>query len=555
MAAKLLCHFRHLLSHRPPLSSPFRRSLHLNPTTSSHLTLTSELLSLFSILAGNPNSPKILRSVDAILAQSHLLDCTTSVLVLRGLAQSSKLTRAKTLLSSLNKRAQISNFFLYSIVLQSLLPQNPIRDVESVWNEVSAIPFGEFTEIFVFYICRRCDDAVDIELLCRRILSSRWPLSAGAFAALIGALCLKKNPNPNFSREVLMEMVERAFEVDDFCYYTVFRSFCRIGDVSGADSVLRSMIQRRNYELDLFVYEDFLHCLCKAGKFREARKLFDRMLKRGKIHDLGLGNNLKPGRRIIFQLSSPNLISETMAFEAYFRSLCSHGRLEEAEILVEEAAGKHIMPVVSVDKEFVNALFSTGRHDEAIRFFESKRKKRDVSAGDIAATVISGLCNNKRVDKSHELACELANEGYVLTSCVWNLIMKSYWEDGRAEKAMDVFEGIKSGNFCAFLRPDGSTYEIMIRGLLSIGMVEKATRVLEEMGRRKFAPSVDLYSVLVRTLHCFGRSKEAHGYLNFMIENGVFVSYAQWEVLFKSLTSIYVGGIFPRTNQGDYDAK
>ncbi|KAK8961668.1 hypothetical protein KSP40_PGU002401 [Platanthera guangdongensis] len=496
MAAKLLCHFRQLLSHLPLLSSPFRRSLHLNPTISSNLDLTSELLSLFSILAGNPNTPKILRSVDAILAQSHLLDCTTSVLLLRGLAH---------------------------IVLQSLLPQNPIRDVESVWNEASAISFGEFTEIFVFYICRWCDDAMDIELLCRRILWSRWPLSAGAFVALIGALCLKKNPNPNLSREVLMEMVERAFEVDDFSYYTVFRSFCRIGDVSGADSVLRSMVERRNYGLDLFVYEDFLHCLCKAGKFREARNLFDRMLKRDKIHDLGLDNNLKPGRRIIFQLSPPNLISKTMTFEAYFRSLCSHS--------------------------------STGWHDEAIRFFESKRKKGDVSAGDIAATVISGLCNNKRVDKSHELACELAIEGYVLTSCVWNLIMKSYWEDGRAEKAMDIFEGIKSGNFCAFFRPDGSTYEIMIRGLLSIGMVDKATRVLEEMGRRKFAPSVDLYSVLVRALRCFGRSKEAHDYLNFMIENSVFVSYAQWEVLFKSLTSINVGGIFPRTNQEDYDAK
>ncbi|PKU87927.1 pentatricopeptide repeat-containing protein At5g61990, mitochondrial [Dendrobium catenatum] len=536
--------FRSLLSHLRPFyfyykasaaPAASRRSLHLNQAIHFYSDLSADLLTLFANLSKNPNNPKILSLVDSILTQSHLLDSTASVLVLRGLAQSNKLTRAKNLLSSLRQRGQIPILFLYTIVLQCLLPRSHIRDVECAWSEV----FGESTlERFVFYASMRCDDTLDVEPLCRRLLSCQWELSRNASTALIGALCLKKNPDPGLAREVLRGMVERALEVDDLSYYTVFGSFCRIGDLSGADSMLKEMYGLINCGLDLLVYEDFLGCLCKAGKFREARKLFDKMSRSAKRHGSSLGTNVKPGRRIIFQLSSSNMISETMAFEAYFRSLCSYGRLEEAESLLKEATRKYLVTGVCVMKSFVNALFSAGRHEEAIRFFNAERKRRGVSVGDLATTVIVCLCGIDRVDDGYELGCDLVNEGYVLTAWVWNLIMKRYWEDGKTEKAMDIFEGIKLGTLCAFLRPDGSTYAIMINGFLRVGMIEKATTVLEEMRREKFAASVDLYLVLVRNLHLCGRSKEALGYLNYMIENGVFVSYTQWEVMFESLTSI-----------------
>ncbi|XP_020582981.1 pentatricopeptide repeat-containing protein At3g07290, mitochondrial-like [Phalaenopsis equestris] len=548
--------FRWSLSYFPPFpsfsptSTASHRSLHLT-TIPSYTEFTAHLLALFSNLSKTPNNPKILSFVDSILTQSHFLDSTASLLVLRGLSRSNKLARAKTLMSSLKQRDQIPTFFLYSIVLQCLLPRNPIRDVECAWSEVSGHSNCAVTERFVFYVSSRSDDALDLEPVCRRLLSNQWALSRNACTALIAALCLKKNPNPGLAREVLRGMVERSLEVDELSYYTVFRSFCRIGDLCSADSVLRDMLCMRACGLDLLVYEDFVRCLCKVGKFREARKLFDKVSKSDRKHSSSLGTNVKSGRRIIFQLRFSGVISETMAFEAYFRSLCRYGRLEEAENLLQEAMRKYLVPGVCVMKSFVNALFSAGRHEEAIRFFRVERKRGDASAGDLAATVIANLCNIDRVDDGYELACEVVNEGYVLTAWVWNLIMKSYWEGGRIDNAMAIFEGIKLGTLCPFLRPDRSTYAIMIHVLVRMGMVEKATGIFEEMRREKFAASVDLYGVLVRNLHFCGRSKEAQEYLNYMIENGVFVSYAQWEVLFESLSSINGNGVFPRICQED----
>ncbi|PKA58194.1 hypothetical protein AXF42_Ash012917 [Apostasia shenzhenica] len=65
-----------------------------------------------------------------------------------------------------------------------------------------------------------------------------------------------------------------------------------------------------------------------------------------------------------------------MTFEAYFQALCRSERLEHAEILLKEAAEKHLESEVCVQKSFINALFRSCRHVESIRFFEAKKKKK-----------------------------------------------------------------------------------------------------------------------------------------------------------------------------------
>ncbi|PKA65612.1 Protein Rf1, mitochondrial [Apostasia shenzhenica] len=525
-----------------------RRFFHLNQAAVSSLQLPKDLLALVSSLSENPNNPKILRDIDSILLRSHLLDSTTSVFLLRGLARSRKITRAKILLSSLKQRAKIPDPFLYSIVLQCLLPHNPIRDVELVWNEISGDHSASGAASFVVHFCRRCDDALDVVPLCRRILSCRWAISCEGYAAMISALCLKKNPNPALARDVLKEMLELGLKVDDLSYYSVFRSFCKAGDPSGADSVMRIMGEKRIHDMHYLIYADFVYSLCKAGKFREARKLFDKMSKRDErrnehIEQLGTTpkSPLKPGRRIIFQLSSSKLISKAMAFEAYFRALCSSGRLEDAEILLKEAAEKHVEHEVCVQKSFINALFCSGRHAEAIRFFEAEKKKkkkkknRYVYVNEFADSVISSLCKIGRVEESHQLLRQLVNEGFFPTASIWNAVMESYCEVGRVDEAMGIFEGLNSGDLGSSVRPDGSSFSIVIHQLLSRREVEKARNVVEEMVRRKFQAGVDLYCELVNSLQSCGRFEEANYYLNSMIESGVLVSYSQWEVMAELL--------------------
>ena len=356
--------------------------------------------------------------------------------------------------------------------------------------------------------------------------------------ALVGAMCRINDPNRPLGRVVLNEMEERGMEPDDLTYFAVFQSFCMIGNVLEADSVLRDWSRRRVFELDVSIYGSFLYGLCKSGKFREARKLFDKLTARDHDEQIAVDCSplVKPRRRAIFQLTYPGTISKVMAFEAYFRSLCSFGRVDEAEVLLKLAMKKSAAPETCVYHGFIKALFGAGRADDALQFFESERKKGHVAARDHAVAIIFGLCENGRVEGGRELLNEMIDEGFVPTARVWNQIIKSYWETGSEEKAKELFEEMRSG-LCDRhkTRPNAESYSLMVGKFLENGEVEMGISLLGEMVEKKLKAGVDLYSGIVRGLHKGGRVEESHKWLNQMIESGILVSYDGWESLYDSI--------------------
>ncbi|XP_008777992.2 putative pentatricopeptide repeat-containing protein At1g12700, mitochondrial [Phoenix dactylifera] len=513
--------------------------LHTASQPFSNLRYAQDFSALVRNLSRNRNNPRLLAAVDSTLAKTPLLDSTTSVLVLRGLSRCKKLTRAKAVLSGLKERGTIPEPFLYSLVLQCLVPESPIRDVESVWREIGSGPSNRCMDAsdFVLYLCRRSEDAAEIERVCHRVSSSRWDLRREGYVALIGAMCEGNNPNPGLARNVLREMEEKGFEADELTYFALFQSFCRTGDVLEADSVLRTLVDRWDHELDISVYGNFFYSLCKSGRLREARKLFDKLAKKDRGLEVNPAPCLKPGRRVIFQLSPSNKVTKVMTFEAYVRSLCSAGRVEDAERMLKEAARKSMVPEICVCRSFIEALFRAGRVDDAIGFFEAEKRRRHAEAGAMAAAVIEGLCEMGRVDEGCRLLCEMVDEGFVPTAKVWNWILESYWEEGRVWEATGLFDRMRSG-ICGGggARPTASTYSVMIHGFLRKGDIMTAISLLEDMAREKMPVSFSLCSGVALSIHAQGELELLHDYLNKMIENGILVSYAAWELLFESMT-------------------
>ncbi|CAL9773192.1 unnamed protein product [Musa acuminata subsp. burmannicoides] len=527
------------LRDSPFAASP--RPFHASSTSSPRLPKTPcfQSLSFFlQYLSKTPSDPKSLAALDSALAEAHLLDSTASVLLIRALSRRKMLTRAKSVLSGLKQRGIVPDLFLYSLVLQCLLPESPIRDVESVWHDIrGGGPDGiSGASDFVIGLCRRRVDASEIEQVYRRVSRSRWSLSRQRYMALIGAFCQSSCPNPSLARAVLREMEEKGFEADELTYFAIFRSFCRVGNVFEADLVLRSMVDRWNCKLDILIYGNFLYGLCKSGKLREARKLFDKLLKKGQNIKDSLIPVLKPGRRVIFQLSSTKLISETVAFGAYFQSLCKTGRVEEAEMLLKEATEKNIPVETCVYVSFIEALCRAGRAEDAVEFLDLEKKKQSVSVGDITVAVIAGLCKLGQVDDGYRLLLEMVNEGVSPTAQVCNWILKSYWEAGRMEEAIGLFEKLRAGNCGGCVRPNASTYSLMIHGYLGRGDIAMAVSFVEQMEREKMQVDVGLHTSVVRSLYTTGKLEETHHYMNKMIESGTIVSYAEWEEFVNSMT-------------------
>lgn len=390
---------------------------------------------------------------------------------------------------------------------------------------------------FVVYLCRRGEDAAEIERVYHRVSSSRWDLRREGYVALIGAMCEGNNPNPGLARNVLRDMEEKGFEADELTYFALFQSFCRTGKVSEADSVLWSLVDRWNHESDMSVYGNFFYGLCKSGRFREARKLFDKLAKKDGRLEVNPSPRVKPGRRVIFQLSPSNKVTKVMAFEAYVRSLCSAGRVEDAERMLKEATRKSVVPEICVYRSFVEALFRAGRVDDAIGFFKAEKRKTNVEVGVVmAAAVIEGLCKMGRADEGCQLLCEILDEGFVPTANVLNWILESYLEEGRFGEAAGLFDRMRDGSYGGGAKHDASTYTVMIHGFLRKGDGMTAISLLGDMGREKMPVNFSLCSAVAPSFHAQGKLEELDNYLNKMIENGILVSFAAWESLFESMT-------------------
>ncbi|XP_006852897.2 putative pentatricopeptide repeat-containing protein At1g12700, mitochondrial [Amborella trichopoda] len=486
--------------------------------------------SLFTVLKKENKNLQALRSLDSLLKNDLLFDSATSVLVIHRLCEINQLVRAKKVLSQLTRNPKISGFFLYSIVIHCIVKDGRIKDVECTFEEI--IGNGSLANInvstFMNYLCK-LGKAREAKNVCQRVLMENVILEYQSYLALIGGLCQK---NEAFlAGEVLRAMEQNGFQPDYITHLLMFQCFCRLGLVYEADIILRSMIMK-NYTLDICVYGSFIHGLCKSGKLREADKLFKKLINKETTLRVP---NVKPGRRAIFQLNVSGAIPEIMAYEAYCRSLCNVGQLEEAGVVLKALMSKRNVPETCVYGSFIRGLCRAGRVSEAMEFFNTMRKKGWVSNVEITLCVIKALCEIAKTNEALGLFDELSKGGFVPTTSVINDFLTGYWRERQLNDAMRLFERIMDGS-CG--KPDASTYSIMVTGLCENGHLSKALCIFQEMINNKVPVNGSLYDIIIRGLCKIGSFQEAHMLLNEMIENGYLASYLGWSSLVDSMLEL-----------------
>ncbi|KAL6012624.1 hypothetical protein ACLOJK_003113 [Asimina triloba] len=507
---------------RPPSPSPPLK----NPTT--HLSFLTDFASLIRGLSKDRRNLNLLSSLDSILGNTHLLDSSTAVYVVDGLCQLKKLTRAKDVLTHLKKRGNFPDFFLYSLVFHCLVKDGGFADVESVWADVCGSNFSGFdASDFIIHVCR-LGDGVEIENVCRRVLMGRWEPKQQCYVALVGTLC--RTGACHLAIEVFQRIEEVGFELDDLTYIALFQALCRNGDLLEADLILQKLVCRK-CKLDICIYGSFIYGLCKTGKFREAEKLFQRLIARRSSKPSPV-LNLKARRRLIFQLDLQEAVPEVMAYEAYCRSLCSVGKVAEAELLLREMMRKRTVPEVCVFLSFIKALFRAGRADDAVRFYRVQRKKGLISTAGIVDAVIRGLCQLGRIDDALEILSVIENDGFVPDVGIFNCILGCYWKEGRIDEAIALFKRMKDGK-CG--TPDVLTYTLAISGLCENGNVNEAVSIFQEMIEGNAQVSGAMYRAIIKGWSNCGRFEESHKYLNRMLEDGYLVSYIGWKLVFNSV--------------------
>ncbi|KMT20573.1 hypothetical protein BVRB_1g005550 [Beta vulgaris subsp. vulgaris] len=489
--------------------------------------LLSQFHSLTKTLAQNSRNFRVLSQLDSLLSQTELFDSVTSIAIFEGLCKLKKLNRAKNVFLHLKDNLKVYPYFAFSLVFDCLVKDGNLDDVEVQWNDISNGYEINLSD-YVIYVCK-CGDFDEIKKVYERVLMGSRVLGRQSYVALIGVLC--RYDEGLMAKSVVHEMYYRGFRVDDVTYIVVFQCFCRNGDLDGADWVLRKLING-GFDVDVCIYGSFMYGLCEVGKFREASKLFDKLIKRDCFSGSKAGL-LKEGRRAIFQLSYKGVIPEMMVYEMYVRSLCAVGKLDDAELLLKKIMKKSSMAQICVYGSFIKALFRVGREEDALKFFNVECKKGFVCSDELARFVIVQLCEKGGVDDAMKIFDEFTGKStFISTVALCNCLLGSLWDAGRTMEAERYFEGMNKGELSP---PNIATYRLMVCGFCNQGSLGKAIDIFEEMLSKNIPTDKIIYEEVIALLCKQGCPAEAYEYLDSMTRNGSTISYTVWKRVFRAL--------------------
>lgn len=469
---------------------------------------------------------KALRALDSMLDQVYSLDSATMIVVIDGLCKLNKLGRAKVILAELRRMGAVPEGLLYDVVVNCV--EGKLGDIENVWRDIGGggTDSGNFNYVrFIRYLCGKGEMQEAVKVF-RMVVEAGYPLDEQSYVAFIGGLC--KAGEGDLAKEVVPLMKREGYFPDMVTYIGLFQCFCKVGNMYEADIILRKMI-RRNYEADICVYTSFIGGLCRTGKLREAKKLFQKLIKKDAVVRVP---SVKSSKRAIFQLNVSGAIPEFVAYATYMRSLCNVGKFKEAGVLLKEMLQKGLRPDFCVLNSFIEGFCKSGKIDEARKFYHHINERGLISRTESTVSLIHGLCEADRSDEAIHLFDELIDDGFTPTASTCNALIICHWKAGKADIAKRIFERMLNRS-CG--SPDISTYNIMLNGLCNHGYVVPACFLFQLMRNTRVLVNDVSYSTVFRGLCSIGYLESAHKLLNEMIETGYVFTFNGWKILSEAM--------------------
>lgn len=208
-------------------------------------------------------------------------------------------------------------------------------------------------------------------------------------------------------------------------------------------------------------YNSVLDALAKNGKFDEAMRLFDRMLKE---HN--------PPAKLTVNLGSFNVMVD---------GYCTEGKFKEA----------------------IEVFRSTG---------ESRCKPDTLSFNNL----IEQLCNNGMILEAEEVYGEMEGKGVNPDEYTYGLLMDTCFKENRPDDAASYFKKMVDSG----LRPNLAVYNRLVDGLVKVGKIDDA-RFFFDLMVKKLKMDVASYQFMMKVLSEAGRLDDVLQIVGMLFDNGV----------------------------------
>ncbi|KAJ4721893.1 Pentatricopeptide repeat-containing protein [Melia azedarach] len=282
---------------------------------------------------------------------------------------------------------------------------------------------------------------------------------------------------PRYSIVLYSQMLQDFLAPNNFTFPCALGACCNDNAVEEGKQV-HAHVFKFGFGSDGFSQNSLMHMYVKFESLEEARRVFDKMVKR-------------------------NVVSWTTLISGY----AQRGYIDEALKIFESSMTQRNSVVWNA---MIAAYVQSNRFHEAFALFDRMRAEKVVLDKYVAASMLSACTGLGALEQGKWIHCYIEKNGIELDSKLATTIIDMYCKCGCLEEAFEFFNGLDYRGV--------SSWNCMIGGLAMHGKGEVAIELFQEMERKMVAPdNVTFVNVLSACAHS-GLIKEGRYYFSYMTE-------------------------------------
>ncbi|XP_073124075.1 pentatricopeptide repeat-containing protein At1g10270-like [Henckelia pumila] len=333
--------------------------------------------------------------------------------------------------------------------------------------------------------------------------------------------------------------------------------------INDAVSLLREMLNK-GHGADSLVYNNVILGFLNLGNLEKANELFDELKERCTVYD-GVVNAAfmdwffkqekpKEAMESYRDLMGRNYRMVPATRNVLLETLLRHGKHKEAWDLFNDMLDDHTPPTFqAVNSDtfnmMVNECFKEGKVEEAMEVFKRSGKgvKSKPFQMDVAGfnNMILRMCELEMMDEAEQYYKQLCDKSLSPDVNTYRILIDTYIKVDRVENMLEKYAkmvdlGLRvipqyANKWFGFLiekgksfdcipvlskmadrepKPDVTTYDIVIRGLVEVGNYDAITNVLREMTNHGVGTSASLKDFVLDVFEKQGRRVEIENILN-----------------------------------------
>ncbi|XP_010258297.1 PREDICTED: pentatricopeptide repeat-containing protein At5g15280 [Nelumbo nucifera] len=450
----------------------------------------TEALELLDTMLGNNMSP----SLDVL------------VLVAHHPCRSFKLEKIMALKEIMLREQPAMYLSVYKALTNWLCDIGEVGEAAILFQEMLAkgvVPDAESCNVMVQGFCK-ISNLTKVRELLGMMIKKNFSLSILSYRNLVCLMCLKGRlfHALNIKSLMLREINSTSLVVYNILILHLFRS----GYNSYVTTLLGEM-QKKNLLLDKVTYNFLVHGYYKCKDVPKSVQTLETMIDKG----------LKPSNRSLTtvirhyctngELNKALELSKVMQIRGWVHGsviqnsiaegLLSQGRLQEAEIFLDQLRNKGLIPNCTSYDVLIKRFCGHGRINKAVDLINIMLKKGNIPCFTSYDSVIQGLCNYKALGQALDFHSEMLNRNLEPGISSWDALVSGLCADGQTAKAEMLLDSMHQLG----LIPTQNMYHIVINRYCLENHLQKASNVLHKMQRNGYVPDFDTHWFLISNLN------------------------------------------------------